>query len=387
MVTARIHIPAHLPNVNFFIHSVQSTCVQHVLFCGFIGRIVYLLVLIFRCDNNICIRKTYQCDHENDCGDGSDERSCTYGTCSSSDFTCNNKQCIPQEYRCDLDKDCTDGSDEVGCTTTPSTCSPGQFQCSTTGRCIEQRLVCNKIDDCGDDSDEKDCNVNECDVFKPCQQHCKDTRNGFICSCDSGYRLENVTKCRDINECLDNTVNNCSHSCLNIPGHFKCLCNDNYKLEADRHTCKYIGKTPKPYLLFSDRYDIRKLSPDSKKYTSVLSDLTSAVALDYDYSEQRMYWSTNSPKGIKSAFFNGSDIRTVITDMKSRPDGIAIDWVGRNIYFCETQDGAIYVAKLNGFFLKKLADGLKEPRGMAVYPAKGILYRDDKNFVMHINMS
>ena len=35
--------------------------------------------------------------------------------CSDNEFTCNNGKCIPAEYECDNENDCGDGSDEAGC--------------------------------------------------------------------------------------------------------------------------------------------------------------------------------------------------------------------------------------------------------------------------------
>jgi integrin beta 2 len=68
---------------------------------------------------------------------------------------------------------------------------------------------------------------------------------------------------------------------------------------------------------------------------------------------------------------NGTDIKTIVKLGRSSPDGMAVDWVGRNLYFCEASERAIYVSKLNGYYVKTLVEGLQEPRGMAVYPQGG----------------
>ena len=155
-------------------------------------------------------------------------------------------------------------------------------------------------------------------------------------------------------------------------GSYKCQCGENYKLGADR-SCKYVGDAeyPTPFLLFSDRYNLRRLSLDGKDYRSVVSELINVVAVDFDYKEQLIFWSTNSPKGIKSANLDGTNVKSIIKLSQSSADGIAVDWVGRNLYFCEAHEGAIYVSRLNGFHLKQIVTGLKEPRGMAVYPQEG----------------
>ncbi|CAH1254682.1 FBN2 [Branchiostoma lanceolatum] len=52
--------------------------------------------------------------------------------------------------------------------------------------------------------------------------------------------------CRDINECLDDTLNNCDldngGSCVNTQGSFHCTCDDGYNIQADGRTCLDIDE-------------------------------------------------------------------------------------------------------------------------------------------------
>lgn len=108
--------------------------------------------------NTVCVNLLLSCDRVNDCGDGSDEIGCMYGTCSSQQFTCQNGVCIPSTYVCDGYTDCQDGSDELEglCMSPEPTCAPGDFMCNS-GECIDIHKVCNQQRDCSDNSDEKGC--------------------------------------------------------------------------------------------------------------------------------------------------------------------------------------------------------------------------------------
>ena len=61
---------------------------------------------------------------------------CLDETCRSDEFTCANGKCIQQRWVCDHDDDCGDNSDEKNCQ--PATCSPEtEFMCGF--RCITKR--------------------------------------------------------------------------------------------------------------------------------------------------------------------------------------------------------------------------------------------------------
>jgi low-density lipoprotein receptor-related protein 1 (alpha-2-macroglobulin receptor) len=60
------------------------------------------------------------------------------------------------------------------------------------------------------------------------------------------------------------------------------------------------------------------------------------------------------------------------------PDGIAVDWVGGNLYWCDKGTDTIEVAKLDGRFRKVLIDAnLQEPRAITLDPRHGNMYWTD----------
>ncbi|MGH0147971.1 UNVERIFIED_CONTAM: hypothetical protein FKN15_040972 [Acipenser sinensis] len=74
----------------------------------------------FQCAHGECIPRAYTCDHDDDCGDESDEQNCAYPTCRGNFFTCPSGRCIHQSWLCDGDDDCEDNADERGCAGAPS---------------------------------------------------------------------------------------------------------------------------------------------------------------------------------------------------------------------------------------------------------------------------
>ncbi|XP_078593117.1 sortilin-related receptor-like isoform X1 [Branchiostoma floridae x Branchiostoma japonicum] len=148
----------------------------------------------FTCSNEHCIPMSWICDHDNDCGDFSDEQNCPPSTCDSSQFTCGNGQCIPERWKCDHDNDCGDMSDEQDCEF-PS-CGQDQFTCNN-GRCIPQRWVCDFDNDCHDMSDEAHCSFSTPapTVLPNC------TSSQF--TCDNGRCISASWKCDGDNDCGD----------------------------------------------------------------------------------------------------------------------------------------------------------------------------------------
>ncbi|KAK6038805.1 EGF-like domain protein [Cooperia oncophora] len=83
--------------------------------------------------------------------------------------------------------------------------------------------------------------INECVLNNGgCQHSCTNMPGGYKCSCEEGYGLaEDGHSCYDVNECL---VNNggCSQLCRNDEGGRHCECFGGYVLGKDEKTC--MGK-------------------------------------------------------------------------------------------------------------------------------------------------
>ncbi|XP_060080729.1 low-density lipoprotein receptor-like [Ylistrum balloti] len=379
----------------------------------------------FRCNNSQCLPANWHCDGDHDCDDHSDEFRCvtTVPQCESEEWSCaTSDQCIHLSWRCDGDNDCFDESDEVNCT---HTCASNEFKCKNN-QCINDVLRCDGEIECADASDEAHCPINcnnrtefacqtedgfhcipaekECDGLKdclndegdvcvnttdPCLEHnggCAQKcvrifRNRHRCECFEGYRLVGQNTCEDINECApeDGKQKVCSQGCQNRKGGYKCSCVEGYTLDLNGF-CKVNGV--RPHLLVANRFDIRTLQVDTWWEQTVLEDLTSAVAVDFDYNDGYLFWTDITKEQIFRArkMANGSavDEKVIVSNNVKTPDGIAVDWLYNHVYWTDATFDKIEVMNYDGKLRRNLVtEGLDEPRAIVVDPLQGWMYWTD----------
>ena len=123
-----------------------------------------------------------------------------------------------------------------------------------------------------------------------------------------------------------------------------------------------------------------------------------SIGIDVDCHERFLFWSDVTSKTIMKADYAGQRVSAVVTSGLISPEGIAVDWLARNLYWTDSQLDRIEVAKLGDDYVdagwtrrhrrsdthlrprKILVNtNLVNPRAIVVQPTRGRMFWADWN--------
>uniref|UniRef100_A0A3Q3FLQ0 Epidermal growth factor n=1 Tax=Labrus bergylta TaxID=56723 RepID=A0A3Q3FLQ0_9LABR len=223
---------------------------------------------------------------------------------------------------------------------------PGSYFCTCPQgyALLPDRKTCQEITAC------------ESNITK-CGHGCLITDEGAVCVCPDGSILqEDGQACTG---CSSPDNGGCSQMCTPVtPSRWQCSCLPGYQLHQDSKRC--IASGPPPYLLVANLVDVRQIHPDGSGDRTLVQDPRGTIiALDYDPIQNHVYFASTRQKTIERVDLNDGSRDVLVSDGLDSPEGLALDWVHRRMYWTDK------------------SKGLEEPRGIVVHPlAKKLFWTD-----------
>ena len=128
------------------------------------------------------------------------------------------------------------------------------------------------------------------------------------------------------------------------------------------------------FLLFTEGSNLRQMAfnATTSRRIPLKVPVSQPIALDFDFLEEKVYWTDITLGTISRAYLNGSSQETVVRGGLNNPYGLAVDPFGRNIYWTDSKEQVIEIASTDGLYRRVLIkDNLQNPRDIILDVTRG----------------
>ncbi|XP_055600604.1 nidogen-like [Uranotaenia lowii] len=222
------------------------------------------------------------------------------------------------------------------------------------------------------------CNVrNNCGLHATCGPKFREPSQ-YECTCNPGFFGDGFV-CTPERNCA-NIPSLCDRNakCVSTTSGYQCICNQGFI--GNGSICSTAPRLDSGFLLISQGVaNVRVPFNGARGVPVTMAQMS--IGVDKDCATGRIYWSDISAKQIASSKYDGTDRKPFITKDIVSPEGVAVDWISRRLYWTDSAKDTIEVASLDNPDLRTVVVSkyLVNPRGIAVDPHQSKLYWSDWN--------
>ncbi|KAF6197572.1 hypothetical protein GE061_008536 [Apolygus lucorum] len=167
----------------------------------------------------------------------------------------------------------------------------------------------------------------------------------------------------DVAHPCKNKNGGCAHICIpawnNNIATARCYCHNGYKLlkngkcTLNHHSSFLLMGRGRPGMIKGIPMIPSPTQGPQEEAIVPITNLHRPSTLDFDVRTRYIYWADQNPPKIGRQKFDGLDREIWKGDDVSNCEGLAVDWVGRNLYWTDDMAGTLSVAPLDKPLLRK----------------------------------
>ncbi|RWS22675.1 low-density lipoprotein receptor-related protein 2-like protein, partial [Leptotrombidium deliense] len=157
---------------------------------------------------------------------------------------------------------------------------------------------------------------------------------------------------------------------------YRCVCEIGYQLTSNGKSCKPV----EDFLLYSQQKFVRGIILERRTAFNdaiipIVSRSARFVGLDFEASTNYIYYSDVILDVIYKIHTDGTGKENVLASQNEGVEGLALDWVSKNLYYIDSRKGTLNVISTkNTTYKRTLLKNLKRPRAIVVHPNKGYVF-------------